>query len=193
MMQGFVPWHVGSSESGIKPMSLAWQADSLPLSHRGSSRPFFWCFWHEASLYNSDHHSCFWEMLLFSHPVVSDCDPMDWSTPDLSAPHHVPKFAQVHVHNTGDLSNVVGHNNLSFSFAQFIADFEVEGRFSTKPSNLYFLILSKWEESPCLLVFFFFLLLRKLFTYWESTTYFGWSLLEYLFSLNLFKFNNFHL
>ena len=30
------------------------------------------------------------------------CDPMDGSTPDLSVPHHLPKFAQVHVHCTGD-------------------------------------------------------------------------------------------
>ena len=59
VMHGFVPWHVGSSGSGIKPMSPAWQADSLPLSHRGSSRPFLWCLWHEASLYKLDHHSCF--------------------------------------------------------------------------------------------------------------------------------------
>ena len=35
-----VPWHDGSSGSGIKPMSPAGQADPLPLNHRGSSRPF---------------------------------------------------------------------------------------------------------------------------------------------------------
>ena len=105
------------------------------------------------------------------------CDPMDWSPSGLSVPHHLPKFAQVHVHNAGDLRNVVGQNDLNFIFAQFISDLEVEGRFPTKSSNLYFLILSKWEDSLCLLVFFF-SLLRKLFTR-ESTTYFGWSLLEY--------------
>ena len=26
------------------------------------------------------------------------CDPMDCSTPGLTVPHHLPKFAQVHVH-----------------------------------------------------------------------------------------------
>ena len=26
------------------------------------------------------------------------CDPMDCSTPDLPVPHHLPKFAKVHVH-----------------------------------------------------------------------------------------------
>ena len=30
------------------------------------------------------------------------CDPMDCSTPGLPVPHHLPKFAQVHVHCIGD-------------------------------------------------------------------------------------------
>ena len=30
------------------------------------------------------------------------CDPMDHSMPGLSIPHHLPKFAQVHVHFVGD-------------------------------------------------------------------------------------------
>ena len=30
------------------------------------------------------------------------CDPMDCSTPGLPVPHHLPKFAQVHVHRIGD-------------------------------------------------------------------------------------------
>ena len=30
------------------------------------------------------------------------CDSMDYSTPGLSVPHHLPKFAQVHVHCIGD-------------------------------------------------------------------------------------------
>ena len=30
------------------------------------------------------------------------CDPMDCSKPGLSVPHHLPKFAQVHVHYIGD-------------------------------------------------------------------------------------------
>ena len=30
------------------------------------------------------------------------CDPMDCSTPGLPVPHHLPKFAQVHVHYIGD-------------------------------------------------------------------------------------------
>ena len=42
-------------------------------------------------------------LLLFNHPVVSDSmRPMDCSTPGLSVPHHLPKFAQVHVHCIGN-------------------------------------------------------------------------------------------
>ena len=37
---------------------------------------------------------------LLSH--VWHCDSMDCSMPDLSVPHHLPKFAQVHVHCIGD-------------------------------------------------------------------------------------------
>ena len=32
------------------------------------------------------------------------CDPMDCSIPDLPVPHHLSKFAQVHVHSIGDAS-----------------------------------------------------------------------------------------
>ena len=30
------------------------------------------------------------------------CDPMNCSTPDFPVPHHLPEFAQVHVHWIGD-------------------------------------------------------------------------------------------
>ena len=30
------------------------------------------------------------------------CNPMDYSTPSLSVPHHLSRFAQVHVHCIGD-------------------------------------------------------------------------------------------
>ena len=32
------------------------------------------------------------------------CNPMDCSTPGLSVPHHLPKFAQVHAHCIGNTS-----------------------------------------------------------------------------------------
>ena len=38
-------------------------------------------------------------LLLFSHPVVSDfLQPIECSKAGLSVPHHLPKFAQVHVY-----------------------------------------------------------------------------------------------
>ena len=36
-----------------------------------------------------------------SCPIL--CDPMNYSMPGLSVPHHLPKFAQVHVHCIGDV------------------------------------------------------------------------------------------
>ena len=48
------------------------------------------------------------------------CDPMDCSMPGFSVPHHLPEFAQVHVHRIGDaiqlfypLSNSSSASNLS--------------------------------------------------------------------------------
>ena len=37
-------------------------------------------------------------LLLFSRSFVPDCDPMDHSTPGFPALHHLPDFAQTHVH-----------------------------------------------------------------------------------------------
>ena len=33
-----------------------------------------------------------------AHSCLTLCDPMDWSTAGFPVPHHLPKFAQVHVH-----------------------------------------------------------------------------------------------
>ena len=41
-------------------------------------------------------------LLSSSHPVLSLCDTMDCSTPGLPVPHHLLKFAQVHVHCISD-------------------------------------------------------------------------------------------
>ena len=40
--------------------------------------------------------------LLFSHSVVSLCDPMDCSTPGFPVLHHLPELAQTHVHWVSD-------------------------------------------------------------------------------------------
>ena len=37
-----------------------------------------------------------------AHSCPTLCDPMNCNTPDLPVPHHLPEFAQVHVHCTGD-------------------------------------------------------------------------------------------
>ena len=36
-------------------------------------------------------------LLLFSHSVISNCDPMDCSTPGFPVLHHLPELAQIHV------------------------------------------------------------------------------------------------
>ena len=43
------------------------------------------------------HHHC---SVMQSCPTL--CDPMDWSTPGLPVLHHLPEFAQTHVHWGGD-------------------------------------------------------------------------------------------
>ena len=44
---------------------------------------------------------------------LTPCDPMDCSTPGLSVPHHLPKFAQVHVHC---ISDAISSPDALFSF-----------------------------------------------------------------------------
>ena len=59
--------------------------------------------WH--SWFGERHRHCFclkccvWSVV---HSSLTLCNPMDCSTPGLSVPHHLPKFAQVHVHCIGD-------------------------------------------------------------------------------------------
>ena len=63
---------------GLNLSVLHWQSDSLPLSHQGSFAD---------------------NIVVVQSPSR---DPMDCSTPGLPVPHHLLKFAQVHVHCTGD-------------------------------------------------------------------------------------------
>ena len=56
----------------------------------------------------------YWSRLSFPSPLfeyfccsvaqlcLALCDPMDCSTPGLPVPHHLPRFAQVHVHCISD-------------------------------------------------------------------------------------------
>ena len=41
-------------------------------------------------------------LFLVTQSCLTLCDPMDCSTPDLPVPHHLPEFAQVHVHCIND-------------------------------------------------------------------------------------------
>ena len=45
----------------------------------------------------TDSNSSFFS-LLFSHSVLSDCNPMDCSTPGFPVFHYLPEFAQTYVH-----------------------------------------------------------------------------------------------
>ena len=73
------------------------------------------------------------------------CDPMDCSTPGLPVPHHLPKFAQVHVHCIGDAIQP-SHPLMSSSYAlnlsqhqslfQWVSSLEYWSfSFSISPSN----------------------------------------------------------
>ena len=61
-------------------------------------------------------------LLLFSHRVVSDCGPMNCSTPGFSVHHYLPKFAQTHVPWVSDTihsSHLPSPSSLlSFNFSQ---------------------------------------------------------------------------
>ena len=82
LLQGIFPIQ------GWNPCLLHWQADSVPLSHQGSPIIMFikikYCYCSVAK------------------PCLTPCDPMDYSTPGLPVPHHLPEFIQVHAHWIGD-------------------------------------------------------------------------------------------
>ena len=43
-----------------------------------------------------------WTVVAYSRLCPTLCDPMDCSTPGFPVLHHLPKFAQIHVHWVGD-------------------------------------------------------------------------------------------
>ena len=55
-------------------------------------------------------------LLLFSHPVMSDCDLRDLSKLRPPVPHHPLKFAQVHVHCISDQPSAISSFDTLFSF-----------------------------------------------------------------------------
>ena len=58
----------------------------------------------ESKLCFSSSYVC----MLFSHPVVSICDPMGFSTPGFPVLHHLPNLAKTHIHWVGDAIQQVG-------------------------------------------------------------------------------------
>ena len=46
---------------------------------------------------------CVYSCCLVTKLFSTLCNPMDWSTPGLPVPHHLPEFAQVHIHWVGDV------------------------------------------------------------------------------------------
>ena len=76
LLQGFFPTRNWTCNL------LHWQVGSLPLNHLRSPCDIQYC---------SVTQLC-----------LATCDPMDSSTPGLPVPHHLQKFARVHVHCIGD-------------------------------------------------------------------------------------------
>ena len=120
-------------------------------------------------------------LLLFSHSVVSLCDPMDCSTPGLPVHHQLPELAQTHIHRVGaaippshPLSspslpafNLSQHQRLS----QWVAMPYLQGIFLTQGSNLRLVCLLHYLAGslcltspgmPYLTLSLYFILLRVL-------------------------------
>ena len=102
-------------------------------------------------------------LLLFSHSVVSFCDPMDCSTPGLSVPHRLLKLAQVHVHCLGDAIqpshplmpssssalNLSQHQGLSLMFASADKNTGVSTSASVLPTSIQGWVQDWLVWSPC--------------------------------------------
>ena len=55
-------------------------------------------------------------LLLFSHQVISDCDPMGCSMPGFSVLHYLPEFTQTHVHWVGPCYLIISSSVAPLSF-----------------------------------------------------------------------------
>ena len=67
-------------------------------------------------------------MFLFSRPVLSDSF-MDCRRTGLSVPHHLPKFAQVHVHCIGEIQQLYAWLFMQISWKLISPRMEVYGSF----------------------------------------------------------------
>ena len=78
-------------DSGIKLMSPAFQADSVPFFTSEPSSPLFFIFFHSSVQFSSVAQSC---LIL--------CNPKYCSTPGLPGYHQLPESTQTHVRRVGD-------------------------------------------------------------------------------------------
>ena len=63
----------------------------------------------------------------FSHSVVSDCDPMDCSMPGFSVHHRLLELVQTHVHQVGDVIQLI---SFSVPFCSCLQSFPASGSFT---------------------------------------------------------------
>ena len=105
LLQGIFP------TQGLNPHSLHWQVDSLPLSHQGqdTSLPGLNSMTNQNQPLQTPLTPLVRSQFVSFSSCCSDaqwsptlCNPMDCSTPGLPVPHHLPEFAQVHVHCISD-------------------------------------------------------------------------------------------
>ena len=68
-----------------------------------------------------------------SCPIL--CDPMDCSKPGLLIPHHLPKFAQVHVHCIGDA--------IQPSYPLILSSPSIHVQYCTPISPICFMLISR--------------------------------------------------
>ena len=79
----FIPFEVCTDKTARGSAGFVWWNHPLALIEVSPVSESSWC-------------------LLFSHSVVSLCDPMDCSTPGFPLLHHLPGLAQTHVHWVSD-------------------------------------------------------------------------------------------
>ena len=56
----------------------------------------------EGEMYGENNREAYIRSVQFNCSVMSDCDPMNHSTPGLPVHHQFPEFTQTHVHRVGE-------------------------------------------------------------------------------------------
>ena len=82
---------------------------------------------------NSLENGGFQSPCLITKSCLTLCHPIHYSTPGFPVLHHLPKFAQTHVHWVGDTSN---HLILCCPFSSCLQSFPASGSFSSESAFL---------------------------------------------------------